>query len=49
MATTDHLFQDLKLSKVNFNGLIMPLEQFFFKLLVFSDSSYLKVMLSKVI
>ena len=29
MAAADHWFVDLKLSKVNFNGLIMQLEQFF--------------------
>ena len=29
MATADHWFVDLKLSKVNFNGLIMQLEQIF--------------------
>ena len=32
MATTDHWFVDLKLSKVNFNGLIMQLEQMFWKI-----------------
>ena len=32
MATADHWFVDLKLSKVNFNGLIMQLEQIFWKI-----------------
>ena len=32
MATADHWFVDLKLSKVNFNGLIMQLEQVFWKI-----------------
>ena len=32
MATADHWFVDLKLSKVNFNGLIMQLEQTFWKI-----------------
>ena len=29
MAIKDHWFLDLQLSKVNFDGLIMQLEQFF--------------------
>ena len=49
MATADHWFVDLKLSKVNFNGLIMQLEQIFGKSVVFSDYSYLKVLLNKFI
>ena len=32
MATADHWFVYLKLSKVNFNGLIMQLEQIFWKI-----------------
>ena len=32
MATADHWFVDLKLSKVNFNGIIMQLEQIFWKI-----------------
>ena len=32
MATADHWFVDLKLSKVTFNGLIMQLEQIFWKI-----------------
>ena len=48
MVIADHSFLDLQLSKVNFNGLIMQLEQIFGKSLVFPDCSYLKVMLSKV-
>ena len=32
MATGDHWFVDLKLSKVNFNGLNMQLEKFFWKI-----------------
>ena len=32
MATADHWFVDLKLSKVKFNGLIMQLEQIFWKI-----------------
>ena len=32
MATADHWFVDLKFSKVNFNGLIMQLEQIFWKI-----------------
>ena len=32
MATADHWFVDLKLNKVNFNGLIMQLEQIFWKI-----------------
>ena len=32
MATTDHWFLDLQLSKVSFNDLIMQLEQFFWKI-----------------
>ena len=32
MATADHWFVDLKLSKVNFIGLIMQLEQIFWKI-----------------
>ena len=31
MATADHWFVDQKLCKVNFNGLIMQLEQIFWK------------------
>ena len=50
MATTDHWFVDKKLCKVNFNGLIMQLKQIFFgKSVVFSDYSYLKVLLNKFI
>ena len=54
MATADHWFVDLKLSKVNFNGLIMQLEQMFWKIssifwLFLSESTveqiYLKVYL----
>ena len=33
MATADHWFVDLHLSKVNFNGLIMQLEKFFLKII----------------
>ena len=32
MATADHSFVDKKLCKVNFNGLIMQLEQIFLKI-----------------
>ena len=32
METADHWLVDLKLSKVNFNGLIMQLEQIFWKI-----------------
>ena len=32
MVTADHWFVDLKPSKVNFNGLIMQLEQVFWKI-----------------
>ena len=32
MATADHRFVDQKGSKVNFNGLIMQLEQIFWKI-----------------
>ena len=32
MATADHWFVDQKLCKVNFNGLIMQLEQIFWKI-----------------
>ena len=32
MATADHWFVDLKLSKINFNDLIMQLEQIFWKI-----------------
>ena len=32
MATADHWFVDQKLSKVNFSGLIIQLEQFFWKI-----------------
>ena len=32
MATADHCFIDQKLCKVNFNGLIMQLEQIFWKI-----------------
>ena len=32
MATADHWFTDQKLCKVNFNGLIMQLEQIFWKI-----------------
>ena len=32
MATADHWFVDQKLCKVNFNDLIMQLEQFFWKI-----------------
>ena len=49
MATEDHWYVDQKLCKVNFNGLIMQLEQFFGKSVVFSDFSYLKVLLNKFI
>ena len=49
MATKDHRFLGLQSSKVNFNGLIMQLEQFFFKLSVFSDRSYLNPTFRKVI
>ena len=49
MVTTDHWFLDLQLSKVNFNGPIMQLEQILEQSLVFPDCRYLKVMLSKVI
>ena len=31
MTTADHWFVDLKLNKVNFNGLIMQSEQIFWK------------------
>ena len=44
MATADHWFVDLKLSKVNFNGLIMHLEQIFWKI-----SSIFWLLLSKSI
>ena len=33
MATAGHGFVDLQLNKVNFNGLIMQLEQFFWKII----------------
>ena len=33
MATADHLFVDLQLGKVNFNGLVVQLEQFFWKII----------------
>ena len=33
MATADHWFVDLQLSKVNFNGLMMQLEQLFWKII----------------
>ena len=50
MATADHWFVDRKLSKVNVNGLIMQLEQIFGKsVVVFSDYSYLKILLNKFI
>ena len=49
MATADHWFLNLKLSKVNFNGLIIQLEKFWGKSVVFSDYSYLKVLLNKFI
>ena len=49
MATADHWFVDQKLSKVNVNGLIMQLEQIFGKSVVFSDYSYLKILLNKFI
>ena len=54
MATAEHWFVDLKLSKVNFNDLIMQLEQIFWKIssifwLFLSESTveqiYLKVYL----
>ena len=32
MATADHWFVDLQLSKVKFNGLIMQLKQIFWKI-----------------
>ena len=32
MVTADHWFVDLKLCKVDFNGLIMQLEQIFWKI-----------------
>ena len=32
MATADHWFVDVKLCKVNFNGLIMQLEEIFWKI-----------------
>ena len=32
MATADHWFLNVKLSKVNFNGLIIQLEQIFWKI-----------------
>ena len=32
MATTDHWFVEQKLSKVNFNGIIMQLEPIFWKI-----------------
>ena len=44
MATMDHLFSELQISKFNFNGLIMQLEQTFRKTLLFSVCSYLKLM-----
>ena len=43
MSTKDHGFLEDK------NSLILRLEQIFVKSLVFSNYSYLKVMLSKVI
>ena len=49
MVTADFWFVDQKLSKVNFNGLIMQLEQFFGKSVVFSDYSSLKALLYKFI
>ena len=42
MATADHWFVDLKLCKVNFNGIIMQLEQIFWKI-----SSIFRLFLSK--
>ena len=54
MVTADHWFVDQKLCKVNFNGLIMQLEQIFWKISsifwLFSSEStveqiYLKVYL----
>ena len=49
MATMDHWFLELQLSKFNINALIMQLEQFFGKSLLFSICPYLKLMFSKVI
>ena len=40
---------DLQLSKVNFNGPIMQLEQIFGTIVSISDCCYLKIMWSKVI
>ena len=42
MATADYWIVDLQLSKVNFNGLTMQIQQTFGKSFVFSDSYYLK-------
>ena len=33
MATAGHWFVDLQLNKVNFNGLVMHLEQIFWKII----------------
>ena len=49
MATRHHGFLDLQLSKVNFNGLVIQLEQIFGKSLVCFDCSYLKLTFNKVI
>ena len=49
MATIDHLFVELQLSKVNFNGLKIEVEQFFWKIVIISVCPYLKLMFSKVI
>ena len=49
MTTMDQWFLELQISKLNFDGLIMQLEQIFGESLLFSVCPYLKLMFSKVI